>query len=140
MPELIRSLVGRLREYASDRRRSPRRRERLPLTVSLHEANKNVNGRRAVPALAGSTRDISKNGLCLVVPAIRIGGHYLAGEDRTLRIVVELPSGPIQLFGTPVRYEPIEDESGEQGFMIGVKISEMRTEDRERLKSYLEGK
>ena len=140
MPELIRSLVGRLREFASDRRRAPRRRERLPLTVSLHEPNKRVNGRRSVPALKGYTRDISATGLALVVPAIRIGEHYLAGEDRTLRIVVELPAGPVQMFATPVRYEPIEENTGELGFVIGAKITEMRAEDRELLRLYLKGR
>lgn len=137
MPELLRSLVGRLREYASDRRRAARRNERLSLTVSLHEPNKRVNGRRSVPALQGHTRDLSSTGLAIIVPAIRIGEHYLAGEDRTLRVVLELPSGPIQIFGTPVRYEPVDEDRSEQGYMIGVRITEMRPEDREQFKSYL---
>jgi hypothetical protein len=78
--------------------------------------------------------------LALVVPAIRIGEHYLAGEDRTLQVVLELPSGPVHMFATPVRYEPIEENTGELGFVIGAKITEMGAEDRELLRLYLKGR
>jgi hypothetical protein len=90
-----------------------------------------------VPALAGYTRDISATGLALIVPAIRIGEHYLAGEERRLRVVLELPSGPIDLVATPVRYEPIDEDENEQGFLIGARITEISSQDRERLTSYL---
>lgn len=136
MSEFLRTLVGRLREYAGDRR-APRRRVRLPFTLSLHEPGKKANGGRPLPSLSGFTQDISATGLALVVPAIRIGGHYLAGGDRTLEIEVELPSGPINIRVTSVRYEPVDEDRLEEGYKIGVRISNMSPADRERLKSYL---
>jgi c-di-GMP-binding flagellar brake protein YcgR len=140
MPELLRSIVGRLREFAGDRRHAYRRRIKLPITVSLHHYTGQANGRRPVPAIQGHTRDISSTGLGLIVPAIRIGEHYLTGEDRLLRIVLELPSGPIQLIATPVRYEPLSENEDEQGFVIGVRITEISAQDRERFTSALKGR
>jgi len=93
-----------------------------------------------VPAIQGYTRDISSTGLGLIVPAIRIGEHYLTGEDRLLKIVLELPSGPIQMIVTPVRYEPIDPDEDEQGFVIGARITEISPQDRESLKSFLKSK
>ena len=140
MPELLRSIVGRLREFAGDRRHAYRRRVKLPFTVSIHHDSGEANGRRPVPPVRGHTRDISSTGLGLIVPAIRIGEHYLTGEDRLLRIVLELSSGPIQLIATPVRYEPLEGDEDEQGFVIGVRITEISAQDRERFTSALKGR
>jgi c-di-GMP-binding flagellar brake protein YcgR len=128
--------VGRLREYAGDRRET-RRRVRLPFTLSLHEPGKKANGRRPLPTLSGFTQDISATGLALIVPAIRIGGHYLAGGDRTLEVEVELPSGSIHVRVTSVRYEPVDEDRSEDGYVIGVRITDMNAADRERLKVFL---
>ncbi len=136
MSEFLRTLVGRLREYAGDRR-APRRRASLPFTLSLHEPGKKANGQRPLPTLSGLTLDVSATGLALVVPAIRIGGHYLAGGDRTLEVELELPSGSIHIRATSIRYEPVDEDRIEEGYMIGVSITEMSASDRERLKSYL---
>lgn len=140
MPELIRSIVGRLREFAGDRRHAYRRRLKLPCKVSIHHLTGQLNGRRAVPAIHGHTRDISSTGVGLIVPAIRIGEHYLTGEDRLLRIVLELPSGPIQLIVTPVRYEPLGDDDEEQGFVIGARITDISAQDRELFISAVKGR
>ena len=51
-----------------------------------------TNGSRRLPTLNGHTLDVSTTGLALIVPAIRIGEHYLAGADRKLHVKLELPS------------------------------------------------
>src|SRR5687767_13984110 len=114
MPELLRTLVGRIREFAGDRRHKPRFRVRLEFTVTVATPTK-ANGRR--PALLqGYTRDISSDGLGLIVPAIRIGDRYPAGENSLLTVALELPGGPIQVTVTSARYEPLEDPV-ELGFL-----------------------
>ena len=140
MPELLRSIVGRLREIAGDRRHAYRRRVKVPVSVSIHHFDGHTNGRRPVPAIQGHTRDVSSTGLGLIVPAIRIGEHYLTGEDRQLKIVLDLPSGPIQMIVTPVRYEPIDPGEDEQGFVIGARITEISPQDRESFKSFMKSK
>lgn len=136
--EFLRAIVGRLREFAADRRWARRLRVRLPLNVSLLETSK-ANGRRPLPGLEGYTYDIGPTGLAIVVPVIRIGEHYLAGEDRVLLIVLNLPSGPVEIQATPVRYERLEkDESG--NYLIGTRIKQMSAGDRTNLITYLDSK
>lgn len=132
MPELIRSLVTRLREFVGNRRHAPRYRVSLPLRVSLVEA-RSLNGERRPLSLDGHTYDISATGVGLIVSAIRIGGQYLTGEGRALRLAVELPEGTVQLHVRPVRYEHLEEE----GYLIGAHILEMSAEDRTRYLAYL---
>lgn len=78
--------------------------------------------------------DVSATGLALIVPAIRIGEHYLAGSDRQLHVKLELPSGPVEMKVASVRYESLEDESG---YLIGARILEMSDTDRTSFEKYL---
>jgi len=94
----------------------------------------NTNGARRLPSLNGYTLDVSSTGLALVVPAIRIGEHYLAGGDRKLHVKLELPSGPVEMKVAPVRYESLEDDSG---YLIGARILEMSDADRGSFEKYL---
>ena len=72
-----------------------------------------------------------------MVPAIRIGERYLAGEDRPLRINLELPVGPIEIQASPVRYEQFEEDESELGYLIGVRITAMSESDRRRYNEYI---
>ncbi|HET6670943.1 MAG TPA: PilZ domain-containing protein [Pyrinomonadaceae bacterium] len=134
MSELLRTWVSRIREYAGDRRHMPRYRTRLEVTVAPATPTK-ANGRRPA-SIQGYTRDISSNGLGLIVPAIRIGDRYLAGENCRLAITLELPSGPIQLIATSERYEPLDDPV-ELGFLIGTNITTISDADRKAFLAYL---
>ena len=87
-----------------------------------------------MPKLNGHTLDISSTGLALVVPAIRIGEHYLAGADRKLHIKLELPSGAVEMKVATVRYESLEDESG---YLIGARILEMSDADKISFEKYV---
>ncbi len=136
MSEFLRSLLGRLRGYAGDRRNA-RRSVRLPLSVSPVDTHKRTNGRRTLPTLEGYTKDISNNGLALVLPAIRIGEHYLVGEDRTLQIVLELPSGPIPMQAMSTRYERLDEGGSEHGYLIGVRITRISDQHRETLLAFI---
>ena len=72
MPELIRSVVSRMRIYVKDRRRSPRLRVRLLFSVSVcRQPNGNGLSQRGRP-LRGHTRDLSMQGLALNVPQIHV--------------------------------------------------------------------
>ena len=134
MSELPRRIVSHLRRFIGNRRRSRRVRARLSFTLSLSDPKTNTNGSRRLPSLNGHTLDVSPTGLALIVPAIRIGEHYLAGSVRKLYIKLELPSGPIELKVVAVRYESLEDESG---YLIGARIVEMSDSDRASFKKYV---
>ena len=138
MAELLRSISVRLRELINDRRRAPRYRVRLPLSVTLIDAPPVIPGGRRKLSLDGYTRDVSATGLAIIVPAIRIGDRYLTGEDRQLRISLELPTGPVELVALPVRHEQLDaEEANDVGFLIGVQIAEMSREDRERFERFI---
>ena len=134
MSELPRRIVSHLRRFIGNRRHSRRVRARLSFTLSLSDPRTNTNGSRRLPSLNGHTLDVSATGLALVVPAIRIGEHYLAGSERRLHIKLELPSGPVELKVVAVRYESLEDESG---YLIGARIVEMSNPDRASFEKYV---
>ena len=139
MPELIRTIAARLREYVGNRRRTPRYRVRWPVSVSPLEARKSPNGARRPTgaALSGFTRDVSASGLGLILPAIRINDVYLT-EGRTLEILIEHESGPIIIYAVAVRYEKLEEEEAEKGYLVGMRIMEMEEGDRSRFIESLE--
>jgi len=134
MSELPRRIVSHLRRFIGNRRRSRRVRARLNFTLSLSDPRVSSNGERRLPKLDGHTLDVSVTGLALIVPAIRIGEHYLAGADRKLHIKLELPSGPVEMTVATVRYESLEDESG---YLIGARILEMSDTDKESFEKYV---
>jgi hypothetical protein len=134
MSELPRRIVSQLRRFIGNRRRDRRVRTRLKFTLSLSDPKVSSNGARRLPALDGYTLDISTTGIALIVPAIRIGEHYLAGSERKLFVRLELPTGPVEMKVATVRYEGLEDDSG---YLIGARILEMTDVDRANFKKYV---
>jgi hypothetical protein len=132
MPELIRSIANRLREYVGDRRRAPRHRVRLGVVVSLLDERGG-----APPTLAGHTQDVSLSGLAVILPSIRIGDRYLAGEGQTLRLTLKLPDGTARLYGTPVRYERLEADGPDRGYLVGVRLNADDDQGRAALAAYI---
>lgn len=133
MPERIRAITRRLREFVGNRRRAPRVSLRLPASVSLLDA-----GGRAHPAtLSGHTRDASESGVGIILPAIRVGERYLVGEGHTLRVILKLPDAHARLYGTPVRYERLESDQSETGYLVGIRLTETTDEDYATFVAYL---
>ena len=137
MSELPRRIVSRLRRFIGNRRRFKRAQARLKFNLSLGDPRVNSNGSRRLPSLNGHTLDVSVTGLALVVPAIRIGEHYVAGVERRLHLNLELPTGPVQMTVAPVRYESLEEDTNESGYVVGVRIMEMSDPDRVKFGDYL---
>ena len=134
MSELPRRIVSQLRRFIGNRRRSKRVRTRLSFTLSLSDPRVSPNGSRRLPSLNGHTLDVSVTGLALIVPAIRIGEHYLAGADRKLHVKLELPGGPVEMKVVTVRYEDLEEGGG---YLIGARILEISDADRANFEKYL---
>ncbi|HEX8500272.1 MAG TPA: PilZ domain-containing protein [Pyrinomonadaceae bacterium] len=134
MPELIRTIASRLREMVGNRRRAQRRAVRLPVFVSVLDG-----AQGAAPAgVAGHTCDASDGGLGVVLPSIRVGDRYLAGDAVTLRLTLKLPDASARLYGTPVRYERLEgggDGQPAAGFLVGIRLND--DGDRALLAEYL---
>ncbi len=137
MPEILRSIATLLRKPVADRRQAPRfkskRQARLLLNISLADGSQNV-----LPH-DGYTRDLSEIGLSIIVPSLRVGDRYINSKDCELRIILlELPTGPIEIYTTPVRYVALDKTGTETGHLISVQITKMSDVDRARYLTYLQ--
>ena len=139
MSEVPRRIVSRLRRFFGNRRQNKRARIELNFTLQLGDARTSSNGARPLPSLDGHTLDVSKSGLALIVPAIRIGNYYLAGTDRRLNVKLDIPGGPVEMQLLPVRYESLVEEDRKAGYVIGARIVEMDKKDRAQFEEYLVG-
>ena len=136
MPELIRSMVSRVRIYISDRRQSPRLRIRLLFSLSIsRSARGNGSGREHV--LKGHTRDISAHGLGLTVSQVHLDGYHLAAEERQLQLTLELPDGPVSMIVVPSRYEMLDESELGCKYLLGVQITQLSDTDRDRYLSFI---
>lgn len=138
MPELLRSVVSRVRIYVRDRRQSPRLRVRLLFTVSMSRKSNGNGLRRRERILKGHTRDISISGLALNVPQVHLDGHYLAAEGRELELTLELPGAPISMLVVSRRYERLEEAELGCNYLIGARIMQIDDEDRRRYLSFID--
>ena len=135
MPERLRTIASRLREFVGNRRRAPRRCVRLAVFVSLLDS---APGAPPAGGVAGHTYDLSESGLGIVIPAIRLGDRYLVGDGVTLRLTLKLGEQSARLYGTPVRYERLDegqDGQTDPGFLLGIRLNE--DGDRALLADYL---
>jgi hypothetical protein len=127
-----------MRVYVGNRRRARRYRRSVSFNVSIYDPKLSREQLEHSPYLEGTTSDISASGLGLIVPAIRINDRYLTAPDQTLHILLEFPSGQIEMRVAPVRYEQLERERAPQGgYLIGVRIIEMSDDARTRFDAYL---
>jgi hypothetical protein len=137
MPELIRSVVSRIRVYLKDRRQSPRLRTRVLFSISVRRKAKTNGALSADRMLKGHTRDISINGLAMMLPQVHLEGHHLAAEGRELSVLLELPNGAMPLVVVPKRYEKLDESELGCTYLIGAKIIHITAEDRVRLKNFI---
>jgi hypothetical protein len=141
MPELVRTITARLREFVRDRRCAKRYVVRLACQVEFVKANgavlKSHNSNLKSQRIEGHTRDISADGVALVLPAIRIGDHYLAGENHPLLVHLQLPDQMIEIHTVAVRYDSFADEGETAGYIVGARITQLGQEDRELFVAYL---
>ena len=80
---------------------------------------------------------MSEDGLAVVLPAIRIGERYLVGDSVTLRVTLKLPEASARLYGTPVRYERLEEDQPDTGFLVGIRLTDNDPRDHALLINYL---
>ena len=137
MPELIRSAVSRARMYFKDRRRSPRLQVRLAFSLSVVRQNKVKRLNASDRTLKGHTRDISANGLALLLPQIQLDGYHLAAEDREMRVVLELAGGVVTMVVVPKRYEKLERSELGCNYLIGARIVRIDEEDKARYQDFM---
>ena len=141
MPNLIRSLLGRLRGAVSDRRRAPRYDARLFFSVSILDESAGHEGARPPQTLVGRTRNLSETGLALIVPSLSLGTGHLNDGNSTLRLMLDLPKGKlresIEIHAVPVRSYQLGEKEKDSGYFIGARITYMSDDARARFTGFL---
>ena len=124
--------------FGNNRRRVIRRKVRLPASLSLIDTEAPASSSIANPLSAlGYTRDISAEGLALIVPSVSLGEHDLTSGEQVLRIILALPAGNVLMHATVVRHERLEESGPDIGYLIGLRISGMSEDDRNLYVEYL---
>ena len=138
MPELVRSVVSRVRVYFKDRRQSPRLRVRLVFSVGIKREVNGNGSNRCAKTLQGHTRDVSAKGMALLVPQAHLDGHHLAAEGE-LKVELQIGSGdPISMNVAPRRYERLEETELGCAYLIGVRIMKINETDQARYLSFIQ--
>ena len=130
---MIREFIAKINRSLSDRMVSARRRHRAPVKVWF---DPEVNTERAresaqMSCLLGEAVDISRTGIGFLVSAIRVNEKYLVGQERTLNIEVDLPTGKVQMKVIGRRYEKVGMHLSTERFFVGAHIVKMTDVDRE---------
>ena len=131
-------IKARLRQFTDDRRQAQRykaRREVLVVSVALIESELAATG-EGEKFLAGHTRDISETGLAILLRTIRMGSRDLREKD-VLRVVLALPRKIVILHTVVTRISMQNQRNLEEGYLIGVHIRDIGTEERTAYLEYL---
>ena len=120
--------------HEGERRIAPRHEVKLETRV-LILAEGEAGGGEVLP-LSGHTRDVSESGLGLVITAEDRRALASLGDTYTLRLVLTLPSGPVELTVTPVRFKRL-GVTEEADFLVGARITDMSGRDRVRFMAFI---
>jgi hypothetical protein len=111
----------------SERRREPRYKVSLRASVSVIEPE---TGESLEAAVLAHTTDVSKEGLCLVMPDARMGPHNLGEGGHAVLIVLVLPSGDsVKLEGRLAYCTPLKADELAAGCLAGIQITALGPED-----------
>jgi len=123
--------------YFKDRRRSPRLNMRVAFSVSVLRQSKLKRLNGSDHALKGHTRDLSANGLALLLPQIHLDGYHRAAEGREMQLMLEVGGAALPMVIMAKRYEKLEGTELGCNYLIGARILRMDETDRRRYNDFL---
>ena len=111
----------------SNRRQNARYKARLMASVSLVVEESEESD---LATVLSYTKDLSREGMALILPSTRMGCHDLSAGDHLLSIILAISTeANLSLTARVVHCGLYEDESG-TGYLVGVRIEEISAEDR----------
>lgn len=125
--------------FSDDRRQAMRRKARLPVSVSVFDRDAPIARAQSPLSVLGYTRDLSANGLLLIVPSILPGEDETASVEHELRIILALPAGDVEMRVRLVRHERLKESEPEIGYLVGVTISDISESAHDLYLEYLRG-
>jgi hypothetical protein len=88
--------------------------------------------------LLGRTRDISETGAALVIPSLSLDEAFCRDKTSSLRVEIDLPTAPVKFNSTPVYCRRLNEGEARDGYLIGLRITEMSAEDSQRFRQFLD--
>ena len=133
LPDKLRPLIGRLREWVGDRRYSVRRKASLPFRATSDSAG------GMGWSVVGRTHDVSTTGLGMLFPAPEPGGEQRALSGSTFFLTLQIGRRQVRLVATPTRLAPAPAEGGERSGvrLVGARIDMVEEQDRVLLENYV---
>ncbi|HEX8136772.1 MAG TPA: PilZ domain-containing protein [Pyrinomonadaceae bacterium] len=111
-----------------NRRVSPRYRARLPVSVSLVEPDTEES---RWPSVLAYTRDVSREGMSIILLSPRLGCHELNKGDYNFQIILAVSSeASVRVTARLVHCGVFNEDEAGAGYLVGVKIEEIGPEDR----------
>ena len=136
---MLRELASKFSITWVERRASARKKFQVPVKVCFApEKNPhNVTVRCDDSFLAGETLDLSETGIGFVVSAIRMKERYLVGQERVLKVELDLAGKKVTMCVMGKRYERVGIHSSTERYLVGAEITEMSPEDRQKYEFFL---
>lgn len=136
---MLRKLISKLNRSLSESMVSPRRRHTAPIKIWFEP---DVNSERARElarsgCILGETFDISRTGVAVLVPSIRLKEKYLVGHERTLNVEIDLPTGKMHMKVIGRRYEKVGLHISTERFLVGAHILSLEGVDKEIYETFL---
>ena len=132
---MLRELASRFSVSLIQRRSSVRKEFQAPVKVSF-APEKNLHNLTATSCdnlfLSGEMVDISETGIAFIVSSIRIKEKYLVGQERVLKVEIDVAGKKIQMRVLGKRYERVGIHDSTERYLVGAAITEMSPEDRQR--------
>lgn len=130
-------VAARRKESDQNRRRAPRYKVHLPVTIRLVDPAQN-NETSLSPMVRGHCQTINSLGMALSF----VGSHFDRAElekpGRFLLVVVSLPSGAVETLVKTITAERIENSEGPANWFVGASLVQISDADRKLLTTYLD--
>jgi hypothetical protein len=124
-------------EPFANRRRAPRYKSRLAVSISLAQKDPATGKLVLSKTSRGRCETISRLGVALSFTGSRFDAHDFK-KGRLLVVTITLPNGTVDAVVTTVAHERVGKEEGAASWVVRASITQMSDEDTARLVSYLE--
>lgn len=136
---MFRKLISKFNSSLSESMVSSRRRHTAPVKIWFEPE---INSERArelarSACVLGETFDISRSGISVIVPSIRVKEKYLVGQERPLHIEMELPTGKVEMTVMGKRYEKVGVHISTERFLVGAHILKLTGADKDAYETFL---
>jgi hypothetical protein len=125
-------------ENPANRRRVPRYNVHLTASIHLAEKNEETGKISYSESSRGHCEAISKFGLALSLVGTRFVDSELMRVGRLLYVMLNLPTGPVDVVVSVVTHERSRGEAGAGKWLIGTSIVSISESDNAKLATYLE--